>query len=434
MNTLGGIASRHRLPLSGRCRVPSDKAISHRAALLAVCSPTTSRIENFSPAGDCRATIDLVRSLGCLVEERRGAVEVTGLSPALAARDLPVPLDCRRSGTTMRLGAGLLAGLPFTVCLTGDQQLLQRPMERIAAPLRLMGAAVATSAHGRPPIQLRGGDLVGIDFTPSQASAQVKSAVLLAGLRASSATTVREPIPTRDHTERLLTAMGAQLVVTEQGGVKAVALSPGELGPLHLLVPGDASSAAVLAAAAALVPGSDLVLESVSINPGRIGFFDVLQRMGGTVDFDPQEGDAGPEPVADIRVRWAPLQPFQIGPAEVPALIDELPLLGLLATSADGTSQVRGAGELRVKESDRISGLIAGLRALGADADELSDGFVVHGPRALQGCRCDALLDHRLAMTFSLAGLVSDGAVEVQGAEFVADSFPGFEQILRAIS
>ncbi|MGC1184010.1 MAG: 3-phosphoshikimate 1-carboxyvinyltransferase [Candidatus Dormiibacterota bacterium] len=431
---MSAVLARRQRPLSGRCQVPSDKAISHRAALLAACCPETSRIENFSPAGDCRATVELVRSLGCPVGERGGVVEVTGLEADPAAREFPRALDCRRSGTTMRLGAGLLAGLPFSVGLTGDPQLLQRPMERIAAPLRLMGAEVATAPGGRPPLELRGGGLVGIDFTPLQASAQVKSAVLLAGLRASSTTTVREPIPTRDHTERLLRAMGARLAVSEEAESRSVALTPGSLEPLDLRVPGDASSAAVLAAAAALVPGSQVVLESVSINPGRIGFFEVLRRMGGVVEVEPQEELAGPEPVADIRVGWAPLQAFQIGAAEVPYLIDELPLLGLLATVAEGTSEVRGARELRVKESDRIAGLVAGLRALGGDAEELPDGFVVRGPSLLRGCRCDAHLDHRLAMTFSLAGLVSEGAVEVEGAEFVADSFPGFQRILEGMS
>lgn len=428
------VISRGQRPLSGRCQVPSDKAISHRAALLAACSPGISRIENFSPAGDCQATVELVRSLGCRVEEKRGVVEVTGLEVNPAAREFPRALDCRRSGTTMRLGAGLLAGLPFTARLSGDPQLLRRPMERIAAPLRQMGADVATAPGGRPPLELRGGALVGIDFTPGQASAQVKSAVLLAGLRASSTTTVREPIPTRDHTERLLQAMGAQLVVREEDGVRSVVLNPGGLEPLDLRVPGDASSAAVLAAAAALVPGSQVVLEEVSVNPGRIGFFAVLRRMGGAVEIEPHGQLASPEPVADIRVGWAPLQAFQIAAAEVPHLIDELPLLGLLATTAEGTSEVRGASELRFKESDRIAGLVAGLRALGGDAEELPDGFLVRGPSRLKGCRCDALLDHRLAMTFSLARLVSEGSVEVQGGEFVADSFPGFQRILAGIS
>ncbi|HUY08892.1 MAG TPA: 3-phosphoshikimate 1-carboxyvinyltransferase [Candidatus Dormibacteraeota bacterium] len=428
------IQRRRQHPLSGRCQVPTDKAISHRAALLAACSAGTSRIEDFSPAGDCRATIRLVRELGCTARVEEDTLEVTGLGPACPPRVLPEALDCGRSGTTMRLGAGLSAGLPFTVQLTGHPQLLARPMERVAEPLRRMGAHVLTSAGGRPPIQLRGGGLTGIEFTPPQASAQVKSAVLLAGLRASSPTSVCEPVPTRDHTERLLAAMGARILVRDSPSGRTVRLEPGPLGPLHVVVPGDPSSAAVLATAAALVPDSDLVLERISINPSRIGFFDVLRRMGGQVDFEPPSGEQGPEPVASIRVRFAPLQAFRIDAQEVPALVDELPLLGLLATSAEGMSEVRGAAELRVKESDRITGLISGLRELGADAEELEDGFVVRGPTALRGGQCQAQDDHRLAMTFTLAGLISQAPVAVVGAEFIADSFPGFQALLAGLA
>ncbi|MGA7172428.1 MAG: 3-phosphoshikimate 1-carboxyvinyltransferase [Candidatus Dormiibacterota bacterium] len=428
------IKRRPQTPLSGRCQVPTDKAISHRAVLLAACSAGTSRIENFSRAGDCQATVRLVRSLGGTVRVENDTVEVTGLGPARPPRVLSEALDCGRSGTTMRLGAGLSAGLPLTIQLTGHPQLLARPMERVAEPLRRMGAQVSTMADGRPPINLRGGGLSGIEFTPPQASAQVKSAVLLAALHASSPTTVCEPLPTRDHTERLLAAMGAQIQVTETPAGRTVRLDPGPLGPLRLVVPGDASSAAVLATAAALVPGSDLVLERISVNPSRIGFFDVLQRMGGRVDYEPLSGYEGPEPIASIRVRFASLQAFRIDAQEVPALIDELPLLGLLATSAEGASEVRGAAELRVKESDRIAGLISGLRELGADAEELQDGFVVRGPTALRGGRCHALGDHRLAMTFTLAGLMSRAPVVVVGGEFIADSFPGFSALLAGLA
>ncbi|HVB14218.1 MAG TPA: 3-phosphoshikimate 1-carboxyvinyltransferase [Candidatus Dormibacteraeota bacterium] len=421
-------------PLSGRCQVPSDKAISHRAALLAACSPGASRIANFAQARDCRASILLVRSLGCGVVEQGDKLTVTGLGLTVPRRVLKQALDCGRSGTTMRLGAGLVAGLPFTLRLTGHPQLLRRPMERVAEPLRLMGAEVTTASGGCPPLEIRGGHLAGIEFTPPQASAQVKSAVLLAALRASSATTICEPVPTRDHTERLLLAMGARLRITESGAGTSVELEPGPLGPLQLRVPGDTSSAAVIATAAALVPGSEVVLERVAVNPSRLGFFNVLRRMGGRVDLEPRREDGGPEPVADIRVRYAKLEAFRVEAGEVPSLIDELPLLGLLATAAEGVSEVQGAAELRVKESDRIAGLIAGLRTLGAEAEELEDGFRVRGPVALRGGACDARTDHRLAMTFTLAELISQGPVEVSGAEFVADSFPGFLNLLRVLS
>jgi 3-phosphoshikimate 1-carboxyvinyltransferase len=276
--------------------------------------------------------------------------------------------------------------------------------------------------------------LIGIEYVPSRASAQVKSALLIAGLRASSPTTVVEPIPTRDHTERLLTAMGASVAVADSARGMSIRVEPGALGPLRLSIPGDASSAAVLAAAAALVPGSDVVLEGVSVNRTRIGFFKVLARMGAIVEFEPAGERLGPEPVADIRVQQRPLTAVRIGADAVPALIDELPLVGLLATAAEGVTEVRGAAELRVKESDRIAGLVSGLRALGAEVEELEDGFIVRGPTQLRGGACDALTDHRLAMTFTLAGLVSLGAVEVAGREFVSDSFPGFLSALRELS
>ncbi|MGA7086789.1 MAG: 3-phosphoshikimate 1-carboxyvinyltransferase [Candidatus Dormiibacterota bacterium] len=436
MNTRGGstIAGRHQRRLSGRCHVPSDKSISHRAAILAACSPGTSEITNFSPAGDCRASLALVGSLGCQVSQTGSRVTITGLSASAVPRPPVGAIDCGRSGTTMRLGAGLAAGFPLTLRLTGHPQLLRRPMERVAVPLRQMGAEVTTAPGGRPPIDIRGGGLTGIEYVPSPSSAQVKSAVLIAGLRASSPTTVVEPVPTRDHTERMLAAMGASIEEADTERGRSIRLEPGRLGPLRLSIPGDASSASVLAAAVALVPGSEVVLEQVSGNPTRTRFFKVLAQMGTSVEFLPASDSLGPEPVTDIRVRQRPLAAVPIAAGDVPLLIDELPLIGLLATAAEGVTEVRGAAELRTKESDRIAGLVAGLRALGADAEELEDGFMVRGPTQLRGGLCDALRDHRLAMTFTLAGLVSSGDVEVTGSEFVADSFPGFFTSLRELS
>ncbi|MGA8207499.1 MAG: 3-phosphoshikimate 1-carboxyvinyltransferase [Candidatus Dormiibacterota bacterium] len=428
------IAGRQQRPLLGRCQVPSDKSISHRAAILAACSPGRSEILNFSPAGDCRASLALVRSLGCEVSQGGSRLEITGLLASTRTRTSDGALDCERSGTTMRLGAGLAAGLPIRVRLTGHPQLLRRPMERVAEPLRRMGAEVSTAPGGRPPIAIRGGGLIGIEYVASTPSAQVKSAVLIAGLHASSPTTVVEPVPTRDHTERMLAAMGASIeeADTEQG--RSIRVEPGPLSPLRLSIPGDASSASVLAAAAALVPGSDVVLERVSANPTRTRFFKVLAQMGTSIEFVPASDTLGPEPVTDLRVRQQPLSAVRIETDEVPLLIDELPLIGLLATAAEGVTEVRGAAELRTKESDRIAGLVAGLRALGAEAEELEDGFIVRGPTQLRGGACDALTDHRLAMTFTLAGLVSAGPVEVAGTEFISDSFPGFFTSLRELS
>jgi 3-phosphoshikimate 1-carboxyvinyltransferase len=436
VTTTGGsvIAGRQTGPLFGRCQVPSDKSISHRAAILTACSRGRSEIMNFSAAADCRASLALVRSLGCDIRLTGTSLEITGLARSGASRQFDAALDCERSGTTMRLGAGLAAGLPWTLRLTGHPQLLRRPMERVADPLRRMGAQVTTAPGGRPPIDIRGGALIGIDYVPSPASAQVKSAVLIAGLCASSPTTVVEPVQTRDHTERMLAAMGASIEEADSEQGRSIRVLPGMLSPLRLSVPGDASSAAVLAAAAALVPGSDVVLEGVSANPTRTRFFGVLERMGALIEYDPAGDQFGPEPATDIRVKQGPLRAVRIEADEVPLLIDELPLVGLLATAAEGATEVRGAAELRTKESDRIAGLVSGLRALGAEAEEMEDGFVVRGPTRLRGAACDALTDHRLAMTFTLAGLVSDGVVEVAGTEFVSDSFPGFFASLRGLS
>jgi len=393
-----------------------------------------SKILNFSAAGDCRASLALVGSLGCEVSRAGASLEITGLGPSGPSRRLDAALDCERSGTTMRLGAGLAAGLPVILSLTGHPQLLRRPMERVAEPLRRMGAQVRTAPGGRPPIDIRGGNLIGIEYVPSLSSAQVKSAVLIAGLSASSPTTVVESVPTRDHTERLLAAMGASIEQADCDHGSSIRVLPGKLSPLQLSIPGDASSASVLGAAAALVPGSDVVLERVSANPTRTRFFEVLARMGAVVEFEPAGDQLGPEPAADIRIKQGPLTAVRIDADEVPLLIDELPLVGLLATAAEGVTEVRGAAELRTKESDRVAGLVSGLLALGAEAEELADGFMVRGPTQLRGAACDALTDHRLAMTFTLAGLVSAGVVEVAGTEFVADSFPGFFASLRALS
>jgi 3-phosphoshikimate 1-carboxyvinyltransferase len=410
----------------GTARVPGDKSISHRAALVAALAEGISRIMGFSPAGDCTATLSVLESLGMAVDWRDGTLAIRGRS----GRPFDPPasaLDCGRSGTTMRLGAGMLAADRGPFELTGDPQLLARPMERVAVPLRAMGADVHTAADGRPPLRIRGGALIGIEYELPVASAQVKSAVLLAGLRADGETTVVEPVTTRDHTERLLAAAGID-VRTSRG---RSTIRPGVPAAFDLDVPGDLSSAAVLLAAAALLPRSDLVVETVGLNPTRTGFVEVLRRMGAAVEVSP--GTEGIEPSGELRVRHAALQAVAIGPKDVPGVIDELPLIGALATQAEGVTEVQGAGELRVKESDRIAGLVGGLRELGAETEELPDGFVVRGPVQLRGGRVDARSDHRLAMAFTLAGLVAAGPVAIEGVEFVGDSFPGFLRALEGL-
>jgi 3-phosphoshikimate 1-carboxyvinyltransferase len=425
----GGLLRADVQPLTGTRRVPGDKSISHRAAIASVLGRGRSVFSGYSNAGDCQATIGVLERLAVTVERRNGAVTVTGQGPG-GLRAPYGPLDCRRSATTMRLVAGLLAGAPFESILTGDEQLLARPMGRVAEPLERMGATVRMGGGERPPLTIRGGTLRGIRYRLPMASAQVKSAVLLAGLQAHGSTTVIEPVASRDHTERLLDAMGARVHVAVGSGGREVRIDGSELHPVEMQIPGDFSSAAALIAAACLVPGSDLTVEGVGLNPTRTGFLRVLERMGASVEAGPSTG--WPEPGGDIRVRHAHLAGTRVGGEEVPSLIDELPLIGLLGALAEGVTEVRGAGELRVKESDRISGLVLGLRALGADAEEVTDGFVVRGPSLLRGATCDARNDHRLAMTFLVASLVSPDPVRVLGAESVVDSFPGFMEALHA--
>ncbi len=441
-----GVVAPASRPLAGLVRVPSDKAISHRAAILGALAGGTTVVRDFSPAGDCAATLAVLAALGVGIERvdrgrsdrhgsAKGAAEilVRGVGPDARLAPPPAPLHCGRSGTTMRMLAGALAGFPSRFAMTGDPQLLRRPMERVAEPLRRMGAGVDLAPGGTPPMVIEGGALHGIEYRLPVASAQVKSAVLLAGLHAEGVTAVVEPVPTRDHTERLLEAMGAAVeAVALPDGARRVTLAPGPLRGVEVDVPGDPSSAAPLVAAATLVPGSDLVIEGVGTNPGRTGFLRVAGRMGARIEILPRPG-RGPEPVADLHVRHASLTATTIGAAEVPSLVDELPLVALLASRAEGVTEVRGAEELRVKESDRIAGIVQGLRALGADAEELPDGFVVRGPVELSGGTVEARADHRLAMAFAVAALVSAGPVAIDGLAFVGDSFPGFLELLEGV-
>jgi 3-phosphoshikimate 1-carboxyvinyltransferase len=418
-------------PLTGVCTVPGDKSISHRAAILGALADGSSTITSFSPAGDCASTLRALSTLGVGIEGRRrrgDAIVVHGpfdRSPREMGR-----VDCGRAGTAMRLLAGLIAShAGVGARLTGDPQLLSRPMLRVAEPLRRMGARVGLAAGDCPPIHVTGADLQGIDYAMPVASAQVKSAILLAGVRADGATTVREPAPSRDHTERMIAAMGARIEASDN----AVRVERSTLRPIDISVPGDPSSAAFLWAAAAMVPGSDVTVEGVGLNPTRVAFLDLLRAMGAVVEIERTGEEAG-EPVGRARVRYAGLSATALEPASVPALIDELPLVGLLATQAEGVTEVRGAEELRVKESDRIAGLVEGLDLLGADAEALPDGFVVRGPTALRGGSVEGRRDHRLAMTFAAAGLVASEPVHVEGLAFAGDSFPGFADTLRALA
>lgn len=423
-------------PLRGRARVPGDKSISHRALLLGAIAEGTGRIENLLPANDCLATLTAVRALGIEVEELS---PTTMLVHGRGRHGLQEPddvLNCVRSGTTLRLLAGLLAGQPFTSVLSGDPQLRRRPMGRIVEPLRLMGATVLGRDHGRwPPLAIQGGRLRGIEYSLPVASAQVKSALLLAGLYADSPTTLHLPGPARDHTERMLNAMGATVETKEaaagvQPTTSTVHLTPGQrLRPIDVSVPGDFSSAAFLLVAATLSPGSEVTLEAVGVNPTRTGLLDALWAMGASVTLH-EERTVGGEPVADLTVRASALRGTEVGGSLVVRSIDELPILAVAATQAEGETRVRDAAELRVKETDRIATTVEELRRLGAEIEPLADGFVVRGPTRLQGTVVHSHGDHRLAMALTVAGLIAQGETTVQDTDCIADSFPGFESLL----
>ena len=417
--------------LRGRLRVPGDKSISHRYALLAALAGGTSTITGYSAGADCRSTLECLHVLGIEIRETADAddsstVVVDGLGLGAFARPMQA-LDAGNSGTTMRLLAGILAGHPFDARITGDASLRRRPMRRVIDPLERMGAHVGADG-GRPPLHIRGGSLHGITYVPPVASAQVKSAVLLAGLHAAGTTRVREKAPTRDHTERALAAFGVP-VNHEDGAVAVVGGSP--LGPLALAVPGDPSAAAFWAAAAAAVPDSDVTIEGVGLNPTRTAFLDVLRRAGAHVETRVTDVSGG-EPVGCIRVRWGALRDVEIAAQDVPGLIDELPVIGALAAHGPAV-EVRGAAELRHKESDRISALAAGLRAIGVQVEERPDGFRAERDTRPPGGAVDAAGDHRLAMAFAVAALAGAGPSRIDGAGVVDISYPGFFAALDAL-
>ncbi len=414
-------------PLRGAVRVPGDKSISHRALLLGALADGKVEITGFLPCNDTRATLGCVRGLGVEVEVQSPTslvVHGAGLHGLRAPRG---PLDCVRAGTAIRLLAGILAGQPFTSVLTGDPQLRRRPMARVVEPLARMGAEIETT-DGHAPLVVHGRPLHGIDHRMPIASAQVKSAILLAGLYADSPTTVHQPGPARDHTERMLAAMEAK--VETEGD--AVTIAPSALSPVPIEVPGDFSSAAFPLVAALLVPGSRIVLRGVGINPTRTGLLDVLAAMGTEIEVTGFYR-AGNEPVADLRVRGTGLRGVEIGGETVVRMIDEFPILAVAATQAAGTTVVRDARELRVKETDRIAAVVEELRRLGAEIEPREDGFVVHGPTRLHGAAVSAHGDHRLGMALAVAGLIADGATKIDDISCADDSFPGFVGLMRTL-
>ena len=433
---MASVVVRPAVRVHGHLTLPGDKSISHRYAILAALADGSSTISHYAPGADCAATLACLAALGVVIEPPPDALDehpdqrvvtiqgrgIGGLAPPAAT------LDAGNSGTTLRLLSGVLAGHPFDSVITGDLSLRRRPMRRIIEPLSRMGANLSAD-EDRPPIVIRGVALRGIDVTPTVASAQVKTAVLLAGLLATGETTVRERHPTRDHTERAFPVFGVEL--TRRDG--AISVRGGQrLRGASLTVPGDASSAAFWAAAAAALPNSDITLDDIGLNPTRIGYLSLLERLGARID---RRGttETGSEPRGSVRIRHGGNARLDLGTDDVPGVIDELPVLAALATHG-GELRVTGAGELRHKESDRITALVAGFRELGARIDEMEDGFHVFGDRPLRGGTADAAGDHRLAMAFAIAALGGAHPSEIHNAEAVDVSYPGFFDVLASIS
>ena len=401
-------------PLRGELRVPGDKSISHRALLMAALADGVSSISGLSDGADVAATAGAVQALGAAVDSAGDVVVVRGGD----LREPSGPIDVGNSGTTIRLLAGIAAGWPFTTILAGDASVNQRPMDRIGEPLKLMGADVQGVDGGRrAPLRITGGGLRGIDWQPPVASAQVKGAVLLAGLFAAGETVVRESVPTRAHTEEMLAAFGADVRVSDD----RVAVRASRPAPFDFAVPGDPSAAAFWMVGAALVPGSAVTVRDTYQGQGRDGYLRVLRRMG---------ADLSVLPAGDRRVhvscRSGPLRGVTVAASEVPDLIDEIPVLAVAAAVADGPTRFEGAGELRHKESDRLRSVVGGLAALGARAEVDGETLVVHGGAQLRGGRVDAAGDHRIAMAFCIAGLAAGGETVIEGWRSVATSYPGF--------
>lgn len=417
--------------LTGQCSVPGDKSISHRAVIFASIAQGQSTIRNFLDGHDCRATIQVMRDLGVTIEAATPTEVVVHGRSIDGLQEPNTVLDCANSGTTIRLLTGLLAGQKFTSFLNGTAQIRRRPMGRIVQPLRGMGADILGRQNGNyAPLGIRPARLRGVEYDMPVASGQIKSCLLLAGLYAHDLTIVREPGPARDHTERMLQAMGAPIEVIGNAVYSERPSTP--LKALDLIVPGDFSSAAFLLVAGVIVPDSRLTIAGVGVNPTRTGIIDALLAMGANIQFSNEREQAG-EPVADVEVQYSELRGANFGGRQIVTMIDELMVLVVAATQAKGRTIIRNAEELRVKETDRIASTVTELRKMGARIEPIEDGFIIDGPTQLIGAPVESQGDHRLAMTLTIAGLAARGTTTVYGSEVTADSFPGFEVTLQAL-
>ncbi|SES89095.1 3-phosphoshikimate 1-carboxyvinyltransferase [Natronincola peptidivorans] len=416
----------HRL--EGRITVPGDKSISHRAVMLSSISKGTSSIKGFLRGEDCLSTIACFRGLGISIEDKGDEIIVHGKG-LYGLKEPEDVLDAGNSGTTIRLLSGILAGQEFITIVTGDKSLRSRPMARIAVPLRQMGASIEGRDYGNlAPIVIRGGNLKAIDYDSPVSSAQVKSAILLAGLYSEGSTIVREEITSRDHTEKMLKALGAD-INTEDG---VVSIKKSELVAQDIEVPGDISSAAFFMAAAAAMPGSHLVLEKVGLNPTRTGIIDVLKEMGAEITID-NLFISGGEEIGDIIVKGTKLRGINITRDIIPRLIDEIPVIAVIAAVAEGKTIITGAEELKVKESNRITTMVTEMKKLGIQVKELPDGMEIEGLNQITGGTTESYGDHRIAMAMAICGLFANGPVKINNSDCIAVSFPDFQEKLKAV-
>jgi 3-phosphoshikimate 1-carboxyvinyltransferase len=416
--------------LKGNISVPGDKSISHRSLILGSIAQGETRIYNFLNSLDCLKTFECMQSLGAeieLGEDNFIKIKGKGLYGLQEPKDI---LEVGNSGTTIRLLAGLLSGQNFYAVLNGDHSIRRRPMKRVVQPLRLMGADIWGREDGQlAPLSIKGNLLNPLQYTLPVASAQVKSALLLAGLYAAGETIIKEPLPTRDHTERMLSIMQADIMISHQ---EIIIIGGKYLKGTDLFIPGDISSAAYFIAAASILKDSQIVISQVGVNPTRTGIIKILKRMGAKINILNYQIKSN-EPQADLEIEYSELKGISIMPEEVPFLIDELPLIALVATQAQGKTIVSGAKELRVKETDRLKAIVSELKKMGANIKEKEDGFIIVGPSKLQGAACESFDDHRIAMSLAIAALLAEGKTVIKNSECIDISFPGFENTLQKL-
>lgn len=417
--------------IKGEIKAGGDKSLTHRGLILGALSRGTTNLSVYSRGQDCRSTMDILRGLGVEIHESAETCTIKGRGGNEFMEPAGI-LDCGNSGTTMRLATGLLAGRLFTSVLTGDESLRSRPMDRVIGPLRMMGADIRSlSGTKYAPLVVAGASLHGMTYTMSVASAQVKSAILLAGLQAEGETTVIEPVATRDHTERMLEFFGADIRRADPGRITVTGRKG--LNGQNLVLPGDISSAAFFLVLAAVAPSGTIRIRGVGVNPGRTGIVEALQAMGAGIGLE-NERLVGGEPVADLMAGPTALRAVELGGPLIPRIIDEIPILAVAATQASGKTVIRDAGELRFKETDRIKAMVEGLGRMSARIRETEDGMVIEGPTRLKAAKVDSRHDHRIAMALAIAGLIADGETLVRGADCVAISCPDFSERIMTIA